>query len=124
MRSLHLFLYVFIVLFSTSMLARENLQDDSNPLISEYKKDSWIGIDKVQHFMYSLSVSFGAQYILVNKFNLVEKKAVPISSSLSFIAGYSKEILDKKSSKNFFSKKDMVVNSLGILFATLIILED
>lgn len=124
MRSLHLFLYVFIVLFSTSMLARENLQDDSNPLISEYKKDSWIGIDKVQHFMYSLSVSFGAQYILVNKFNLVERKAVPISSSLSFIAGYSKELLDKKSSKNFFSKKDMVVNSLGILFATLIILED
>lgn len=124
MRSLHLFLYVFIVLFSTSMLARENLQDDSNPLISEYKKDSWIGIDKVQHFMYSLSVSFGAQYILVNKFNLVEKKAVPISSSLSFIAGYSKELLDKKSSKNFFSKKDMVVNGLGILFATLIILED
>ena len=124
MRSLHRFLYVFIVLFSTSMLARENLQDDSNPLISEYKKDSWIGIDKVQHFMYSLSVSFGAQYILVNKFNLVEKKAVPISSSLSFIAGYSKELLDKKSSKNFFSKKDMVVNSLGILFATLIILED
>tara|TARA_B110000003_G_scaffold121778_1_gene124198 strand:- start:4507 stop:4827 length:321 start_codon:yes stop_codon:yes gene_type:complete len=106
------------------MLARENLQDDSNPLISEYKKDSWIGIDKVQHFMYSLSVSFGAQYILVNKFNLVEKKAVPLSSSLSFIAGYSKELLDKKSSKNFFSKKDMVVNSLGILFATLIILED
>jgi len=124
MRSLHRFLYVFIVLFSTSMLARENLQDDSNPLISEYKKDSWIGIDKVQHFMYSLSVSFGAQYILVNKFNLVEKKAVPISSSLSFIAGYSKELLDKKSSKNFFSKKDMVANSLGILFATLIILED
>ena len=124
MRFLHLFLYVFIVLFSTSMLARENLQDDSNPLISEYKKDSWIGIDKVQHFMYSLSVSFGAQYILVNKFNLVERKAVPISSSLSFIAGYSKELLDKKSSKNFFSKKDMVVNSLGILFATLIILED
>ena len=124
MRSLHLFLYVFIVLFSTSMLARENLQDDSNPLISEYKKDSWIGIDKVQHFMYSLSVSFGAQYILVNKFNLVEKKAVPLSSSLSFIAGYSKELLDKKSSKNFFSKKDMVANSLGILFATLIILED
>ena len=124
MRSLHLFLYVFIVLFSTPMLARENLQDNPNPLISEYKKDSWIGIDKVQHFMYSLSVSFGAQYILVNKFNLVEKKAVPISSSLSFIAGYSKEILDKKSSKNFFSKKDMVVNSLGILFATLIILGD
>lgn len=124
MRSIHLFLYVFIVLFSTSILARENLQDDSNPLISEHKKDSWTGIDKVQHFMYSLSVSFGAQYILVNKFNLVEEKAVPISSSLSFIAGYSKELLDKKSSKNFFSKKDMVVNSLGILFATLIILED
>ena len=105
-------------------MARDNLQDNSTLLLSEQKKDPWVGIDKVQHFMYSLFVSFGAQYILVNKFNIVEKKAVPISSSLSFIAGYSKEVLDKKSSKIFFSKKDMVANSLGILCATLIILED
>lgn len=124
MRSLYLFLCAFIIISSTSIVARDNLQDSSTLLLSEHKKDPWVGIDKVQHFMYSLFVSFGAQYILVNKFNIVEKKAVPISSSLSFIAGYSKEVLDKKSSKNFFSKRDMVANSLGILCATLIILED
>ena len=124
MRSLYLFLCAFIIISSTSIVARDNLQDSSTLLLTEHKKDPWVGIDKVQHFMYSLFVSFGAQYILVNKFNIEEKKAVPISSSLSFIAGYSKEVLDKKSSKNFFSKRDMVANSLGILCATLIILED
>ena len=124
MRSLPLFMCIFIIITSTSLSAKDNLQDNRNLLTSKHKKDPWIGIDKVQHFMYSLFVSFGAQYILVNKFNIVEKKAVPISSSLSFIAGYSKEVLDKKSSQNFFSKKDMVANTLGILCATLIILDD
>ena len=115
---------IFIIISPISLSAKDNLQDSPNLLTSAYKKDPWIGIDKVQHFMYSLFISFGTQYILVNKFNMIEKKAVPLSSSISFIAGYSKEVLDKKSSQNFFSKKDMVANSLGILCATLIILDD
>ena len=124
MRSLCLFMCIFIIISSTPLSAKDNLQDSPNLLTSTYKKDPWIGIDKVQHFMYSLFISFGAQYILVNKFNMLEKKAVPLSSSLSFIAGYSKEVFDKKSSQNFFSKKDMFANSLGILCAILIILDD
>lgn len=124
MRSFCFFICIFIIISPTSLSAKDNLQDSPNLLTSTYKKDPWIGIDKVQHFMYSLFISFGTQYILVNKFNMIEKKAVPLSSSLSFIAGYSKEVLDKKSSQNFFSKKDMVANSLGILCATLIILDD
>jgi uncharacterized protein YfiM (DUF2279 family) len=123
MRSFHILFFTFF-LFSTSIQAKDNSQDSPSHLISDYKKDPWIGIDKVQHFLYSIFISFGTQYILVNKLNMIEKKAVPLSSSLSFIAGYSKEVLDKKSSQNFFSKKDMVANSLGILCATLIILDD
>ena len=124
MRSFCFFICIFIIISPTSLSAKDNLQDSPNLLTSTYKKDPWIGIDKVQHFMYSLFISFGTQYILVNKFNMIEKKAVPLSNTISFIAGYSKEVLDKKSSQNFFSKKDMVANSLGILCATLIILDD
>ena len=115
MRSLPLFMCIFIIITSTSLSAKDNLQDNRNLLTSKHKKDPWIGIDKVQHFLYSIFISFGSQYILVNKLNMIEKKAVILSSSLSFIAGYSKEVLDKKSSQNFFSKKDMVANTLGIL---------
>ena len=124
MRSFCFFMCIFIIISPISLSAKDNLQDSPNLLTSTYKKDPWIGIDKVQHFMYSLFISFGTQYILVNKFNMIEKKAVPLSNTISFIAGYSKEVLDKKSSQNFFSKKDMVANSLGILCATLIILDD
>ena len=124
MRSLPLFMCILIIITSTSLSAKDNLQDNRNLLTSKHKKDPWIGIDKVQHFLYSIFISFGSQYILVNKLNMIEKNAVILSSSLSFLAGYSKEVLDKKSNQNFFSKKDMVANSLGILCATLIILDD
>ena len=124
MRSFSLLMCIFIIISSTTLSAKDNSQDNRNLLTSKYKKDPWIGIDKVQHFLYSIFISFGTQYILVNKLNMIEKKAVILSSSLSFIAGYSKEVLDKKSSQNFFSKKDMVANTLGILCATLIILDD
>ena len=67
--------------------------------------------------MYSIFVALGAQYVLVNKLKMKENAALPISSSLSFSAGLLKEINDKKGRNGFFSKKDMIANSFGILFA-------
>ena len=83
--------------------------------------DEWIAIDKAQHFMYSVFVSFGTQYVLVNKIQMNENAALPLSSLLSFSAGLLKEINDNKSKNGFFSKKDMVANSFGIVFAGIII---
>ena len=85
------------------------------------KNDKWLAIDKVQHFMYSTFVVFGSQYVLVNKLSLDEKSALPFSSLLSFSAGFSKELIDKRSKHGFFSKKDMVANVFGIFFAGLVI---
>ena len=86
------------------------------------KIDKWLAIDKVQHFMYSTFVSLGTQYVLVNKLVLDEKSALPISTILSFSAGLLKEINDKKGKNGFFSKKDMVANGFGIMFANIVIL--
>ena len=47
--------------------------------------------------------------------------ALPLSSLLSFSAGLLKEIHDNSIKNGFFSKKDMVANSFGILFAGMII---
>ena len=83
--------------------------------------DEWFAIDKVQHFMYSTFVSLGTQYVLVNKIQMDENAALPLSSFLSFSAGLLKEINDNRFKNGFFSKKDMVANSYGILFAGILI---
>ena len=51
---------LFFFILKTHVIA------DINPK-SKNNKDKWIAIDKVQHFGYSLFVSLGSQYILVNK---------------------------------------------------------
>ena len=83
--------------------------------------DEWFAIDKAQHFLYSTFVALGTQYVLVNKLKIKENVALPISSSLSFSAGLLKEINDNRAKNGYFSKKDMVANSFGILFAGIFI---
>ena len=84
-------------------------------------KDDWIAIDKVQHFSYSLLISLGCQYVLVNKMNNTEKSSLPISSAFSFSTGLLKELNDQKAKDGFFSFKDMVANFIGIMVGAIII---
>lgn len=110
----------FTLFFSNALAGQENLSELSI-IKNHVSKDSWIGIDKIQHIMYSKFISLGVQYILVNKMDLSENDALPISITSSFFAGFSKEVIDGKSKKNIFSNKDMVANSLGLLIAISII---
>ena len=84
-------------------------------------KDDWIAIDKVQHFSYSLLISLGCQYVLVNKMNNTEKSSLPISSAFSFSAGLLKELNDQKGKNGYFSSKDMIANLGGIIIAAIVI---
>ena len=85
-------------------------------------QDKWFAIDKVQHFSYSCLVSLGIQYVLVNKMGKDETSALPVSLGMSFTAGITKEIQDSKSKNGFFSRKDLVANTMGIIFSMIIIL--
>ena len=84
-------------------------------------KDDWIAIDKLQHFSYSLLISLGCQYVLVNKMNNTEDYSLPISSALSFSTGLLKELNDQRGKNGYFSLKDMVANFGGILGAAIVI---
>jgi len=108
---------LFILLINFSFCNQDTLSIKKNNI----QADEWIAIDKVQHFMYSTFVLLGTQYVLVNKIQMDENTALPLSSLLSFSAGLLKEINDNRSKNGFFSKKDMVANSFGILFAGIII---
>ena len=112
------FILFFVVLISFSYGSQDSLSINkkNNTLV-----DEWFAIDKVQHFMYSAFVSLGTQYVLVNKIQMDEQSALPLSSLLSVSAGLLKEVHDNSIKNGFFSKKDMVANSFGILFAGMII---
>ena len=84
-------------------------------------QDKWFAIDKVQHFSYSCLVSLGIQYVLVNKMGKDETAALPVSLGMSFTAGITKEIQDSKSKNGFFSRKDLIANTMGIIFSMIII---
>ena len=110
---------LLVLIFGTSHLFGKINENKKNKNIPS-QNDKWIAIDKLQHFTYSCFISFGTQYILVNKLDLMESKAVPISSLLSLSAGTLKEINDKRGG-SYFSYKDMVANGIGILTAVIII---
>ena len=79
--------------------------------------DKWFAIDKLQHFSYSCLISLGCQYMLVNKKDISESDALPISIALSFSAGLSKELNDRRGKNGFFSVKDMIANCAGLFVA-------
>ena len=97
-------------------------QGSEQETIEHTPKDKWIAIDKVQHFSYSCLISLGVQYVLVNKLEMNEDSAMPLSMAMSFSLGIIKELRDKKGKDGFFSKKDVVANGFGILTAGVIIL--
>ena len=118
-----------VILFFTSLAFSKNNSffGDFNIEVERSKntnpevKDDWIAIDKLQHFSYSLLISLGCQYVLVNKMNNTEKSSLPISSAFSFSAGLLKELNDQKGNNGFFSFKDMVANFVGIMVGAIII---
>lgn len=120
---------ILVILFFTSLAVCKESSilynfNDEVENFSENKpkvKDDWIAIDKVQHFSYSLLISLGCQYILVNKMNNTEKTSLPISSAFSFSAGLLKELNDQKGKNGYFSLKDMVANFGGIIVAAIVI---
>ena len=106
-----LFGLILFLLLLTPVLAIEKDQP----------QDKWFAIDKVQHFSYSCLASLGTQYVLVNKMGKDETSALPVSLGMSFIAGITKEIQDSKSKNGFFSRKDIIANTMGIIFSIIII---
>ena len=116
----------YIIIFSAAMADNNNVEkvnkkESTDSIGIEKIKDSWIAIDKLQHLSYSFFISLGCQYILVNKMDINEPDAFPISSATSFGLGLLKELNDKKGRSGFFSYKDMVANSLGIFLSAMVI---
>ena len=118
-----IFLFCFGSLFAQNDLTSKKERPSQTVESKEKVKrvDKWFAIDKLQHFSYSCLISLGCQYVLVNKYDNSESDALPISTTLSFAAGLSKELNDSRGRNGFFSVKDMVANCAGLIIASAII---
>ena len=85
--------------------------------------DPWLAMDKLQHVAFSFFITTGSQYGLVNKLEIRERRALPVSAGISLLAGMSKELYDRHSRPNgFFSKRDLAADGVGIILAAGLIL--
>ena len=87
-------------------------------------EDKWLAFDKVQHFTFSFLWTLSSQYVLLNNMNMYEQDALRCSVVSSLSAGIMKETYDMKQPNGYFSNKDIVANTLGILLAVMIINEN
>ena len=116
-----LFFANLVLCKDSSFFSDDNIEVKRSKNTNPEAKDNWIAIDKLQHFSYSLLISLGCQYVLVNKMNNTEKSSLPISSAFSFSAGLLKELNDQKGKNGYFSSKDMIANVGGIMVGAIVI---
>lgn len=85
--------------------------------------DTWTGFDKVQHTTFSFLWVLGNQYVLVNKADWQEGRALPLSIGMTASLGVAKELYDWQfSPSRHFSWKDLVADLVGISAGILLVL--
>lgn len=84
-------------------------------------KHKTIGFDKIQHAAFSCLWTLGSPYVLVNKSDFDEHKALSYSVSSSALIGITKELNDLNRKDGFFSWGDIIANGVGIVIAVFII---
>lgn len=85
--------------------------------------NSWFSFDKVQHVTFSFLFTLAHQYTLVNKLDMSEDRALPLSLAGTAAIGVGKEIVDWKiRSGRHFDHRDLVADSVGMLLAVGLIL--
>lgn len=115
--------FVIIIFLSVSIpvLAQTtHTNQDSSKVVKIV--DPWLGFDKVQHFTFSFLWTLSSQYILENKIEIHDNNAIYLSCGSAFSAGLLKEFHDQQKRHGFFSKRDLIANSLGILCAITVIM--
>lgn len=84
-------------------------------------KHKTIGFDKIQHAAFSCLWTLGSHYVLVNKSDFDEHKALSYSVSSSALIGITKELNDLNRKDGHFSWGDIIANGVGIVIAVFII---
>ncbi len=89
---------------------------------TETPPDEWLGRDKALHFGASFLLTLSGQYVLVDKAELSNGRALPISASTALALGLLKEIADSQRRQHpLFSWRDLAADAAGIVLAAAVV---
>jgi uncharacterized protein YfiM (DUF2279 family) len=77
------------------------------------KKDSFTGIDKLEHFALSAAITASTGFILYNHFKTNRDNSIAIGFATSLSLGGIKELIDKKTPGEQSSWKDFIADFVG-----------
>lgn len=84
--------------------------------------DEWLGRDKVLHAGGSFLLTLSSQYVLVDKGDLSNGRALPLAAGAALSLGVLKEVLDSRRARHpLFSWRDLVADALGVAAAAAVV---
>lgn len=91
-----------------------SLAENTKPEPEDFKKDYWLGKDKLRHFVVS-SYLTAAGFTFFKEINHnTQESSVYFSSGIVFSLALGKEVKDATIQKSNFSFKDLTFDVLGI----------
>jgi uncharacterized protein YfiM (DUF2279 family) len=83
-------------------------------LAGEPPPDRWLGIDKLQHLIFSTHLSLLSYKVSRDSYHNTTTTARAESVGLVFSLGIGKEFLDSNKPNDRFSYRDLIADALGI----------
>lgn len=109
---------LLLVLLITPALGQDLPRD------SLQTEDPWLSFDKIEHVTFSFLWVLSIQYMAVNKLDLAEREALPISLTGTALMGLLKEVYDARKLNSHFSRRDLAANAVGLCLASAVVLTD
>lgn len=83
--------------------------------------DDWVGRDKVLHAAGSLLLTLSAQYVLTDKLDLSNARALPVAAGATLALGVLKEVADSRRPVGpLFSWRDLAADAAGVALGALV----
>lgn len=84
--------------------------------------DAWLGRDKALHAGASFLLTLSGQYVLVDKAELSNSRALPISVGTALALGLLKEVSDSRRERHpLFSWRDLAADAAGVALAIAVV---
>lgn len=84
--------------------------------------DEWVARDKALHFGVSFLLTLSGQYVLTDKADLSNARALPVAAGSALALGLLKEVADSRRPRDpHFCWRDLAVDAAGVALAAAVV---